>query len=234
MKTLINTIILALTLTSSAALAVVPENYPSTIFANDQEVSTLFKGMENDFKRLRPWQLQFGSECTQRAETWTYELDKVMNIKSQKVFVFYTLAYHQFYKQKHGKSFRWWFHVSPYVLVKNSLGATEERVLDKEFSDAPQTMKEWTDIFIQSKENCIENVPFASFEGDVTGEGASYNKNAHCYIVRAPMYDMFPADADARERGARSTNDWDMGQVHYAAKSLPAGERKKFYKRVGL
>lgn len=226
--------LIALSLCSSSALAVIPENYASTIFENDQKVNELFKGMEDDFKMIRPWKLQFGSECTQRAETWTYELDKVKNIKAQKVFVFYTIAYHQYYRQMKGKKFIWWFHVAPYVLVKNAEGKTEERVLDKVFSDTPQDMKSWTDIFIQSKEKCIENVPFASFEGDVTGDGASYDKNAHCYIVRSPMYDMFPGDADARERGTRNQLEWDMDQVHYAAKSLPASERKKFYKRVGL
>lgn len=225
---------LAITLFPSAVHAVVPDNYPSTVFENDAQVTDIFKGMEDDFKQNNPWKLRFGSECTQRAETWTYELDKVKGIKSEKVFVFYTHAYQDYYFKKYKKNFKWWFHVSPYVLVKNAAGATEERVLDKEFSDAPQTMQEWTDIFIESHEKCIENVPFASFEGDVSSEGASYNKNAHCYIVRAPMYDMFPADADARERGTRSLMTWDMGQVHYAAKSLPYGERMKFYKRVGL
>jgi hypothetical protein len=212
----------------------VPENYASTVFENDQKVNELFKGMEDDFKMIRPWKLQFGSECTQRAETWTYEMDQVKQIKSQKVFVFYTRAYHEYYRKTQGKKFIWWFHVAPYVLVKNTDGNTEERVLDKVFADSPQNMKDWTDIFIKSKEKCIENVPFASFEGDVTGEGASYNRNAHCYIVRAPMYDMFPGDADARERGTRNELKWDMNEVYYAAKSLPLGERNKFFKRVGL
>ncbi len=232
MKTLTTLIIFALS--HSAALAIVPENYASTIFQNDQKVNELFQSMEDDFKMIRPWKLQFGSECTQRAQTWTYELDQVKKIKAQKVFVFYTVAYHQYYRQLKGKKFIWWFHVAPYVLVKNTEGKIEERVLDKVFSEKPQNMKDWTDIFIQSKEKCIENVPYASFEGDVTGNGATYDKNAHCYIVRSPMYDMFPGDADARERGVRSALEWDLNQVHYAAKSLPLGKRNKFYQRVGL
>ena len=236
MKTLMFTLIalVTLALTSSCARAMIPENYASTIFENDQQVTDLFNGMENGFKPLNPWHLQFGSECTQRAETWTYDLYKTKNINAEKVFVFYTVAYHEYYQTLKGKNFKWWFHVAPYVLVKNADGKTEERVLDKEFATSPQSMKDWTDIFIESKEKCIENVPFASFEGDVTGTGASYNKTAHCYIVRAPMFDMFPADADARERGTRPQLDWDMDEVHYAAKSLPVAERNKFYKRVGL
>lgn len=228
------TALILLTLGNTSVLAMIPENYRSTVFENDQQVSDLFKGMEDDFKMIRPWKLQFGSECTQRAETWTYELDQVKKIKSQKVFVFYTIAYHEYYRKLTGKKFIWWFHVAPYVLVKTADGKTDERVLDKVFADTPQNMKDWTDIFIKSKEKCIDNVPFASFEGDVTGDGASYNKNAHCYIVRTPMYDMFPADADARERGTRNELNWDMDQVHYAAKSLPYSERIKFFKRVGL
>ncbi len=226
--------LIAFSLSSSSALAMIPENYASTVLENDQKVSEVFKGMESDFKMIRPWKFQFGSECTQRAETWTYGLDKVQNIKAQKVFVFYTVAYHEYYRQLKGKKFIWWFHVAPYVLVKNASGNTEERVLDKVFSDSPQTMKDWTDIFILSKEKCIENVPFASFEGDVTGTGASYNKNAHCYIVRSPMYDMFPGDADARERGTRSQLDWDLKQVKYGIKALTNSEKTKYMSRVGL
>jgi len=233
MKTLTTTLIF-LIIGCSPAWAMIPDNYNSTIFENDQKVDELFNTMENGFKKLNPWHLQFGSECTQRAETWTYELDQVKHVKSEKVFVFYTLAYHEYYQQLKGKKFKWWFHVSPYVLVKNREGKIEERILDKEFSEHPQAMKEWTDIFIESKQKCIENVPFASFEGDVSGTGASYDKNAHCYIVRAPMYDMFPGDADARERGTRSDMSWNMDEVNYAAQSLPLSERKKFSKRVGL
>lgn len=68
MKTLI-TALITLSISCSSALAIVPANYSSTVFESDQQVNELFKGMEDDFKMIRPWKLQFGSECTQRAET---------------------------------------------------------------------------------------------------------------------------------------------------------------------
>lgn len=209
--------------------------YTPTVIQNEETVQSIFKTMENRFKMIRPWKLQFGSQCTQRAETWSYELDVAQHIKLQKVFIFYTAAYHRYYRDENDKKFNWWFHVSPYVLVTTAKGTVEERVMDKTFSDTPQTMKQWTDIFIKSKQQCIENVPFANFEGDlVGGEGASYDQNAHCYIVRAPMYDMYPADIDARERGLHNKLQWDLDQVYFGAKALPSGARKSFYKRVGL
>lgn len=212
----------------------VAAGYEPTVLENETQLASVFKKMDYDFKMIRPWKLQFGSECTKRAETWAYDLSKTQNINSQKVFVFYTQAYHNYYRKAFNKKFIWWFHVSPFVLVKTDAGKVEERVIDKTFSDQPQTMKEWTDIFIKSKEACIENVPYKNFEGDITGTGASYNANAHCYIVRAPMYDMFPGDIDAREQGQQSKLEWNMDQVVFASKALTNGARKDYVKRTGL
>jgi hypothetical protein len=239
MKTIILGLALLLQTSSAMAQASVDvanrfPGYSPTVLESDAQVGQVFKTMEASFRMLRPWKFQFGSECTQRAETWTFDLFKTQNIRSEKVFVFYTVAYHNYYRQKNNKKFIWWFHVAPYVLVKNSDGKAEERVMDKVFSDQPQTMKDWTDIFIQSKEACIENVPFANFEGDVTGKGASYNASAHCYIVRAPMYDMFPGDIDARERGQKSGMEFDLNQVNFASKALTIKARKDFAERTGL
>ena len=208
--------------------------YSPTVMESEAQVSDVFKGMIGDFKEMRPWELQFGSQCTQRAETWSYDLNQGKGLRLQKVFVFYTTTFKNYYYQLHHEKFKWWFHVSPYLLVKTASGAVEERVIDKEFSDQPQTMKGWTDLFIDSKQACIENVPFANFEGDVTGQGASYDHSAHCYIVRAPMYDMYPEDIDLRERGQNSKLEWNLNQVLFASKALPMRARKEFYKRVGL
>lgn len=208
--------------------------YEPTVLASDAQVSDIFKGMETRFQYLRPWKLQFGSECTQRAETWSYELNAVKKIKLQKVFVFYTLAYHEYHREQNDKKFRWWFHVAPYLLVKNGAGLVEERVIDPTFAETPLDMKGWTDIFVKSHQPCIENVPFSEFEGDVTGEGRSYNKSAHCYIVRAPMYDLFPEHADAREKGHKTALEWDLGEVRYGAKALTKKARKEFLARTGL
>ena len=208
--------------------------YEPTVFENESQVVQLFKQMESSFKPLNPLFLQFGSQCTQRAETWTYDWYKGASTKSEKVFVFYTLAFKEYYQNLHQKKFKWWFHVSPYLLVKAASGETAERVMDAEFSDKPQSMKEWTDLFIDSKQNCIENVPYANFAGDVTGVGASYDKSAHCYLVRAPMYDMYPMNIDAREQGQKSEMDWDLDQVRFGARALRNSARVDFLERVGL
>ncbi len=243
MKTLLLTITLTFLTLQSSALAQNSQvldpahrfaGYEPTILENESQASTLFHTMEDRFKPLSPFTLQFGSQCTERAETWTYDWYALSHVNSQKVFVFYTHAFKAWYKEHFGKNFKWWFHVSPYLLVKNAEGEVTERVMDAEFSRKPQTMKEWTDLFIESKQECIENVPFANFEGDVSESGASYNKNAHCYIVRAPMYDMYPMNIDARERGLNSKMEWNLEQVRTGASALKAKARANFKRRVGL
>ena len=209
--------------------------YDPTVYETESEVNNLFAGMENDFKQVNLFQLRFtGTQCTARAETWVYDLYKTKNVKSEKVFVFYTLAYHQWYREQQNKKFIWWFHVSPYVLAKDSNGNVEELVMDKAFLSKPAGMKEWTDLFIESKQPCIENVPYKNFEGDITGTGASYDKNAHCYIVRAPMYDMFPIDIYNREAVLRTQMDFDLDQVTFASKSLMPKAREAYLERTGL
>ncbi|MBS1959732.1 MAG: hypothetical protein JST80_09695 [Bdellovibrionales bacterium] len=225
------TLALIALLTSASSYAT---TYEPTVFENDSQVTDIFNGMETGFKQLKPILLRSGSECTQRAETWSYDLAVTKNVRLQKVFVFYTHAYQDYYYKTHGKYFKWWFHVSPFLLVKGENGAPEERVIDRTFADKPQTMKQWTDIFIESKEACVENVPFSEFEGDVSNEGKSYNKAAHCYIVRAPMYDLFPKSVEAREKGLKTSLEWDLDEVRYAVKALTSAARKKFLARTGL
>lgn len=208
--------------------------YTPTVMDNTAQVDQVFTGLNKEFRKFNILNFQVGTQCTQRAETWTYGLDKINNVKAEKVFVFYTHAFKDYYRKANGEDFQWWFHVAPYVLAKDATGTVEERVLDREFADRSLTMKEWTDLFIDSKEKCIENIPFANFEGDVSASGASYNKTAHCYIVRAPMYDMYPADIDARQRGLRPQMDWDMGQVKFATHALPSAPRRTFLQQVGL
>ncbi|MBC7397871.1 MAG: hypothetical protein H7333_10555 [Bdellovibrionales bacterium] len=219
---------------STPSAKTVFSNYRPSVMESTPAVDEAFRNLETEFRKFNLLNLQFGTQCTQRAETWAYGLEKTKGIRSQKVFVFYTHAFKEYYRKANGKDFEWWFHVAPFVLSKASNGTVEERVIDKAFSDRSLTMKEWTDLFIESKEKCIENVPFANFEGDVSAEGASFNRNAHCYLVRAPMYDMFPSDIDARERGLRPQLEWDLNQVHTAAHALTAASRKSFLKRVGL
>ena len=210
------------------------DGYAPSVLASATQADATFAKLETDFRRFNVFTLQAGTQCTARAETWTFGMDRTQQIKAEKVFVFYTQAFKEYYRQTKGESFKWWFHVAPYVLVKAESGDLEERVLDREFADHSLTMKDWTDLFIESKQKCIENVPFARFEGDVTGSGASYDKTAHCYLVRAPMYDMYPADIDARERGQRPQMEWDLNQVRFASKALAAGARKAFRDRTGL
>jgi hypothetical protein len=205
-----------------------------TILESESSAQRLFDGLERGFKGFRPLLLQFGTQCTQRAHAWSYELDRVHQVITQKIFVFYTHAYQDFYVQKHGKRFKWWFHVSPFVLVKTATDQVEERTLDASFSDRPLSIQDWTDIFVESGKKCVENVPFADFEGDVTSEGRSHDASAHCYVIRAPMVDMFPLNVDARQKSQHHRDEWDLSQVFHAAQAMTASAKREYLRRVGL
>ena len=79
------------------------------------------------------------SECYERAHVWSYQMHKIHNINSQKMFVFFTNKY------KREINGQWWFHVAPGVLFNNEL-----YMFDPEFLDTPVTYESW-------KNGCIEH-----------------------------------------------------------------------------
>ncbi len=164
----------------------VPINYSPTVLESNAEASQIFT-------RLRPNPRQ-KSQCYNRAHVWAYESKMSSNLDSQKVFLFFTRRYIREF------NFEWWFHVSPYTLVKGPEGANLERVLDYRFTKRPHGVKEWTDIFMRNKVTCPVIALYSEYERN---ESIGY-----CYLQKESMYYLQPLDLDNLERTGRMKTDW--------------------------
>jgi hypothetical protein len=199
--------------------------YHPTVFHSYDE-------MKNVFDHHMPLGFKTGtwgrvSQCYQRAELWSYNLYRNLQINPMKVFIFYTHTYRRAY------DFDWWFHVAPYTLVRNpSTQQLEEYVLDPIFVDEPLTMKPWTDLFLESHRKCAEFVPFEKFRREVeNGPDAVYGKE-HCYIVRVPATDYDPTDVEAREAGQKSGYQYDMDELQQAVNYAPSNGMKAYWRNL--
>ena len=174
------------------------------------------------------------SQCYDRAELWSYHLHKNAHVNAMKVFVFYTHKYRNDYEKLYRrKSFDWWFHVAPYLLVKNEQGEVEERVIDPEFSDTPMTMREWTDLFIETNRACKEWVPYEKFKNEVE-DFTNAIGTEHCYLVRAPGTDLEPEDIAARQLGQKTGYEFSKTDLQEALTAPTNRNLPDFQKSLGL
>jgi hypothetical protein len=202
--------------------------YQPTVFQSYDEVKKVF----DDYMPLGFKTGSWGrpSQCYQRAELWSYNLYRNYHINPMKVFIFYTHTYRSAY------NFDWWFHVAPYVLVKNpSTQQLEEYVLDPIFVDEPLSMKPWTDLFLESHRKCAEFVPYEKFRREVeSGNDAVYGKE-HCYIVRVPATDYDPTDVEAREAGQKNGYIYGRDELEQAVTYAPTNGMRGWWRaQLGL
>ncbi len=86
------------------------------------------------------------SICANRAEVWTYMMNRKRGIQVGKVFIHFTQL------GEADESKEWAYHVAPYIIVNG-----EEMVLDNgfgHFEGKPAAMKDWEKYFGKS-ENCV-------------------------------------------------------------------------------
>lgn len=205
--------------------------YTPTVLSSFDDVQKVFDKMPTDFKADR-W-YNSGSQCFHRAQIWSYHFDRNLSTKAMKVFVFYTHTYKLAYHRMKKKKFDWWFHVSPYLLVKNaSTGETEEWTVDATFADKPLRMKPWTDLFVETKRKCAEYVPFEIFKNEVqVGPDAEFG-NEHCYIVRVPATDFSPVDVEARSSGKKTHYNWDYNDINEALQKAPRSRSSSYFRNL--
>ena len=117
------------------------ENYSPTVFATMADAQRLFNAE-------RP--LRHKSQCHERAMVWAYDWWQHESTKSMKVMMFFTRKFQNTYlrvtKHWYGTSvepYDWWYHTAPYVYVGN-----EEVVIDREFTDRPMLLNEWSHFFL--------------------------------------------------------------------------------------
>ncbi len=169
----------------------------ATILPDYSEASRIFNGMNRNYYNR--------TECTDRAHVWSYEEWKKHKLISRKVFMFFTSTYIRKY------NYKWWFHVSPYALVKENEIVTEY-VMDRRFINTPLTMKAWSDVFIQSKKSCPVST-YAHYRANNYGP-------EHCFHVKSHMYNRLPLHVENEENTGQSRSQFNSSEVNYSYRAF--------------
>ncbi len=141
------------------------------------------------------------SQCYNRALIWGYDAQNAHQLKSMKVFMFFTAKYIREFR------YRWWFHAAPYTLVQTATGP-EERVLDRQFMRGPVDMKTWSDYFIYPKKPCPTVERYKDY--------SERQYDQYCYFIKVPMYYWQPRDIEARDQGRPHALEFISSEVRYA------------------
>lgn len=174
-----------------------------TVLENYDAAYKVFRGMNTSWYNK--------SECTDRAQVWTYEEWRKRGLISQKIFMFFTNTYIRRYRYK------WWFHVTPTVLVKTGVTETgdpviEEKMMDRRYSRGPLSRKPWSDIFIRSKKSC----PITTYR--------HYRQNKygeeHCFHVKSAMYYRLPLHVRALEDEGRVKTRFSTSEVNFSYRAF--------------
>lgn len=143
------------------------------------------------------------TQCYNRAHVWGYELWKKYQVKSQKIFLFFSRKY----IREH--DFGWWFHVAPLLKVK-SWGSVSEKVIDPRFITAPRDIQWWTDKFVSSNEYCKEIQVYSDY--------ADYPYTRDCFVMKVPMYIYQPLDLEMLEVWGVEKNKFNNLDLKWAYK----------------
>jgi hypothetical protein len=141
------------------------------------------------------------SQCFNRAMVWSYEWWKNHEIRSNKIFIFFTRSYIRKF------NFEWWFHVAPYVHVLKE-GKVVERVMDIKYTSGPLQIPSWTNIFMKNNASC----PVISKYSDY----ADFPYEGDCYIQRTHMFTYQPADLQMYEAWGYSKSNFNFNEVKAA------------------
>ncbi len=163
----------------------VVEGYPNAL--------ALFRRMRRDY--------QNASQCYNRAHIWQYEEHKSTGTSSQKTFLFFTNRYIRNYRYK------WWFHVSPMLLVREN-GKVYERIIDRRYTSGPRYVKSWTNIFVATHRTCPVAVRYTDYSRN--------QESQDCYLMKVSQYYWQPRDILTRDNGGRVKTDWIQSEVDYA------------------
>lgn len=168
-----------------------------TIVPDYATARNIFNGMNRSYKS--------NTECTDRAHVWSYEEWKKRGLIQNKVFLFFTNTYIRAYR------YHWWFHVSPYTLVRER-GEIVDHVMDRRYTSYPYHMKNWTDIFIRSKRSCPEKT-YAYYR-------ANKNGPEHCILVKTSMYYRLPLHVRNMEDSGVIKTQFSTSEVNFSYRAF--------------
>lgn len=168
-------------------------SFTPTVVDSLASAQAIFQRMRTDHK--------YFSECYNRAHVWAVEEFQKSQLNSLKLFLFFTRKYIRNYRYK------WWFHVSPMILV-NDGPSTSAKVIDRRFAKSPLDVKKWTDMFIYSRSNC----PIAQKYSDYSNN--QYSED--CYLMPVSMFYWQPRDMERFERDGFEKQSFISSEVNWA------------------
>lgn len=142
------------------------------------------------------------TQCFNRAHVWAYELWKNYKVKSQKLFLFFTLKF----IREH--DYGWWFHVAPLLIVDQWLGKSE-KVIDPKYINSPRSIDWWLGKFL-SNGNCQFITKYSDY--------ADFPYLENCYLLKAPMYTYQPVDLEIEEVWGVKKTDFVTEDLQWAYK----------------
>lgn len=180
-----------------------PRSETSRNEARSSYVPTVVKGLtaaKNIFARMkRNWQND--SQCYNRAHIWTHEEYERSGLNSIKLFLFFTSRYIRNYRYK------WWFHVSPMIMVKEG-STVNRRVIDRRYTSGPHFVKSWTDIFIKSKRNCPVVSKYSQYN--------NHQQKEDCFLMPMSQYYWQPRDIQSNENTGYEKTSYIAEEVDWA------------------
>ncbi len=138
------------------------------------------------------------SQCFNRAMVWSYEWWKEDQVKSMKIFIFFTRNYIRRF------NFEWWFHIAPYLHVYDGNKITE-KVMDLKYTSRPTSFRQWSNIFMKNNSECPIITRYSDY--------ADYPYHGDCFLMRTHMYTYQPADLQMYESWGYSKDQFNLGEV---------------------
>jgi hypothetical protein len=173
----------------------------------------IFKKLDRDLVKLT------SSVCANRALMWLYQMEKEMNVKGGKVFLFYT-------GKKEGDTGRktWWYHVTPVVNEGGEIIA-----IDRGFSNIkkPMPMNMWFKRFagfktcreIKAEDTDLLKRMFKRHTYPKTYKGENHN----CYYIVAPRGYWIPTSVALNQLGTTSSGE----PIHFVRDEIHIGDLKR-------
>lgn len=143
------------------------------------------------------------TQCFNRAMVWSYEWWRKHSLRTNKVFIFWPKEYVRKY------SFKWWFHVSPYVHVVDSDGSVKERVLDVKWLSRPYSFQDWADYHSSYDVKCRVVEKYSEYADHPFDTD-------RCYFIRSNMYTWQPADLEMKEAWGYTKEAFNMDEIRAA------------------
>lgn len=168
-------------------------SFEPTILEGLPVAQTIFSKMKRSY--------QGDSQCYNRAHVWAYEEHKRSGLNSIKLFLFFTSRYIRNYRYK------WWFHVSPLVLIKEGESSTE-RVMDRAFTRGPRTIASWLTNFIRSGRSCPKVALYNDYR--------QHQNEEDCYLIPVSMYFWQPRDIVSRDNNGTVKTQFIKKEVDWS------------------